>query len=348
MFPLEFPLGILKRNARKGQTILDPFCGRGTTNFAARLLGLQSLGVDSSPVAFAISSAKLVAPNPEAVVDEARSIIADASSARVPEGDFWRLAYDESVLLKLCLIRDALAVDCTTPERIALRGIILGALHGPRQKVLLSYFSNQSPRTYGPKPAYAVRYWTERGMTPPKVDVLELVERKATRLYQPALAALGSARHADSRHVSALEPSSPQGKFDWVITSPPYYGMKTYISDQWLRNWFVGGPATVDYKTAQQLTHAAPADFSRDLATVMNNSAQECREGARLVMRFGGISVRNVDPKQLAVESLKATPWRIDRIKSAGTATSGKRQADNFLKSKSSPMTEYDIWATLN
>lgn len=58
MFPLEFPLGVL-RDATPGQLVVDPFCGRGTTNYAARTLGLPSIGVDSSPVAVALSQAKL-------------------------------------------------------------------------------------------------------------------------------------------------------------------------------------------------------------------------------------------------------------------------------------------------
>ena len=29
----------------------------------------------------------------------------------------------------------------------------------------------------------------------------------------------------------------------WVVTSPPYYGLRTYGPDQWLRQWFLGGPA---------------------------------------------------------------------------------------------------------
>ena len=58
MFPLSFPLGILDRHARKGQRVLDPFCGRGTTNFAARFLDLPALGIDSSPVAAAIRPRK--------------------------------------------------------------------------------------------------------------------------------------------------------------------------------------------------------------------------------------------------------------------------------------------------
>jgi hypothetical protein len=49
MFPLAFPLGVLKRRGQPKQWVLDPFCGRGTTTFAARLLGLPSVSLDSNP-----------------------------------------------------------------------------------------------------------------------------------------------------------------------------------------------------------------------------------------------------------------------------------------------------------
>ena len=48
MFPLDFPLGILKAHARPNARVLDPFSGRGTTNFAARVLGLRTIGIDAS------------------------------------------------------------------------------------------------------------------------------------------------------------------------------------------------------------------------------------------------------------------------------------------------------------
>src|SRR5712691_10633239 len=69
MFPLEFPLGVLTRQSRPQQWVLDPFCGRGTTTFAARLLGLPSVGLDSNPLAAALAAAKLpsVSPTPSAM-----------------------------------------------------------------------------------------------------------------------------------------------------------------------------------------------------------------------------------------------------------------------------------------
>ncbi len=58
MFPLDFPLRYLS-NARPGEWVVDPFCGRETTLYAARLRGLPSVGVDISPVAVAIAQAML-------------------------------------------------------------------------------------------------------------------------------------------------------------------------------------------------------------------------------------------------------------------------------------------------
>jgi SAM-dependent methyltransferase len=170
MFPLEFPLQILRRHAKKRERVLDPFCGRGTTNFAARLMGQYSVGIDTSPVAQAITAAKLMSTSVEAIERELAAILADASPENPPDGEFWRLAFHPKVLADLCRLRSALSVDCRNPARVALRALILGALHGPSQHTP-AYLSNQSPRTYAPKPAYAVRFWSERNLMPKEINL---------------------------------------------------------------------------------------------------------------------------------------------------------------------------------
>ena len=347
MFPLKFPLRILKERAKQDQTVLDPFCGRGTTNFAARLLGLHSLGVDSSPVAAAITAAKLVQVSATEILLAARNILARAEPGEVPSGEFWEWAYHPEVLVELCQLRAALLEDCSTPARIALRGIILGALHGPRQKTFQSYFSNQNPRTYAPKPAYATRYWQSRNLLPLRVNVLDIVERRANRYYDSLPDAKGEARLRDSREASSLLPVQNDARFSWVITSPPYYGMRTYISDQWLRNWFIGGANHVDYTSERQVEHASIDGFAADLRKVWNNAADACAPDATLVVRFGGIGDRRAAPLDLAKASLKDSAWRLATVHSAGSALDGKRQANAFLRKRSKPMVEYDLWARL-
>jgi hypothetical protein len=345
MFPLEFPLGILSRRAASGDRVLDPFCGRGTTNFAARLAGLRSVGVDTSPVAAAITASKLVNTTAEQVLAEASNIIQSATPQIVPDGDFWEWAFHPSVLATICTFRQAFLEDCSTPTRVALRGLVLGALHGPTQITFPSYFSNQCPRTYAPKPGYAVRYWKSRDIRPQLVNVLDIIKRRATRYFSSSFSEGGIVRLADSRFPEALLPESLDDRFAWVITSPPYYGMKTYIPDQWLRNWFVGGISTVDYSIGSQLQHSSPEQFATDLKQVWKNAENCANPKANLVIRFGGITDRNVNPLDLLKHSLADSGWRITTALSAGSANEGKRQANAFLRARTKPVAEYDIWA---
>ncbi|MGC8495412.1 MAG: DNA methyltransferase [Syntrophobacteraceae bacterium] len=347
MFPLDFPLNILKRRAQAGDVVLDPFCGRGTTNFAARLVGLRSLGVDSSPVAAAITASKLATTTVDDILAEARRILTEREARHIPTDEFWRLCFHPTVLDALCRFREVFLEDCTTDARIALRGIVLGALHGPKQKTFPGYFSNQCPRTYAPKPAYATRFWQKRGLEPEPINVLAVIERRAKRYYGTSSDTTGAVRLADSREAEALKPETPDARFDWVITSPPYYGMRTYIPDQWLRNWFVGGPEAVDYSNCDQVVHSSPEDFASDLRQVWCNAENVCAEDAKMVIRFGGITAMRADPLDLIKSSLSASGWRITAIRDAGSASDGKRQADAFLRTKSKPMVEYDVWATV-
>lgn len=352
MFPLDFPLGILKAHAKPNARVLDPFCGRGTTNFAARLLGLQTIGIDASRVAAAATHAKLVAPTPGEVIDAAKAILSDQKEeADIPEGDFWRLAYHDDVLRDLCRIRSALLRRNVVEEHVAaaLRGIILGALHGPVGRTKKSYFSNQSPRTYGPKPAYAVKFWSERELMPPRVDVLGIIADRAQRYYGcVAPYRRGAAIEGDSRNRATMDNACDLvGKFDWIITSPPYYGLRTYLPDQWIRNWFLGGPSTVDYTSKGQLSHNGRDSFISDLRDVWANVGAHCRPGATLVIRFGSIGDRLVeDPARLISTSLEATGWVTTDLRHADNAARGKRQADTFHRKRSAPCDEVDVWAT--
>jgi hypothetical protein len=144
MFPLDFPLNILRERALPGDRVLDPFCGRGTTNFAARLVGLNSLGVDSSPVAAAIAASKIATASPAEIVDEARNILSEQSARQAPSSEFWQWAFHPNVLDALCRFRGGLSRGLHHGCAYRPPRYHLGALHGPKQKTFPSYFSNQS------------------------------------------------------------------------------------------------------------------------------------------------------------------------------------------------------------
>lgn len=346
MFPLDFPHKILSRWAKAGDTVLDPFCGRGTTAMAARLCGLGTTGIDSHPVAAAVTQAKLVTTTPEDIMGALDSILESEPDYPPPSGRFWELVYHHETLSQLTQARHALMSSELNPAQVALRAIILGALHGPLTKTTPSYLSNQCPRTYAPKPGYAIRFWEARGHRPPKRDLRAVVERRAVRCFdEPLPPADGSvALLADSRNPAAFQ-RGRNAPFQWVITSPPYYGMRTYNPDQWLRVWFLGGPDAVDYAQHTQMVHDSPESFLTQLSTVWMNCFSVCRPGARLVVRFGSFPNCRVDPWEMLATSLQSTGWKIVTRRDAGPASAGRRQAEHFGV-RSRPRSEFDLWAT--
>jgi hypothetical protein len=347
MFPIEFPLRVLGHKAKRGHWVADPFCGRGTTNFAARLLGLPSVGIDSSPVAVALTKAKLARARASDIVRVAKTMLDETPKhMSVPQGDFWDLAYERTVLRKLCWLRHQLMLDCMSDSRIILRAILLGALHGPRTKTVLSHLSNQCPRTYAPKPNYAIRFWRKHRMTPPVVDILELLRRRAQRFLkdQPRQTVsrieLGDSRTTDAWNGKMIR---------WIVTSPPYYGMRTYVADQWLRSWFVGGPSKVEYaRPSDELSHASSETFAGELKKVWQGLVPHCHSSAKLVIRFGGIQDRDVNAVELLKSSIRDSGWRLTTVISAGSADSGKRQSKQFLKEDTTPKAEHDYYAVLD
>ena len=348
MFPLSFPSKALRREQRSTAVVLDPFCGRGTTLFAARLRGLAAYGMDSNPTAAAIAAAKLVTTTPSAILRSFDRIIANRAIISVPQGEFWSWAYNAGTLEMLCTLRASLLEDCSSNSRIALRGLILGLLHGPLRKGLPAYFSNQMPRTFAPKPAYSTRYWKEREMRPPRVDVRQLVARKAEWFYGAKHCAIpGNVILGDSRSKNAYSRLLAGQRVDWIITSPPYYGMRTYIPDQWLRLWFAGGPATPLYTVDGQLTHQSTEDFATELRSVWVHCKRVARKGCNLLIRFGSINDRKAEPVALLKQSLNESGWMIKTIREAGSAADGRRQADHFQSSELGANPEYDFWARL-
>lgn len=346
MFRPEFPLSALH-----GVTgwVLDPFCGRGTTNFAARLLGLPSVGIDLSPVAVAIASAKLIAIEPDAVISLARELMSAASEVDVPAGEFWSLAYHPDTLRELCAVRAGLSGSegADDPAAVALRAIMLGALHGPRGKHTQSYLSNQMPRTYATKPEGAVRFWKARRMEPKYVSLVDVVQRRAERAFaQMPRAVAGASIKGDARTIQ-LPPEF--GPFAHVVTSPPYYGMRTYLSDQWLRNWFLGGPPRPDYSADRQMDTRSPDAFAQDLARVWDNVARHAVPGCRMSIRFGAVPSTPSDPGTVIRASLQAASarWEVRSVSDAGASDAGKRQAVQFGFVRSKPITEIDVVATL-
>ncbi len=245
MFPVEFADHTVEYYTSSGATILDPFAGRGTAVFSAASKSRYGMGVELNPVGWVYTQAKLHAAPKDDVIERLREIgrLAARRKSKPCLPVFFSWCFSRRVRQFLLTARKHLEwrhsrVDCT------LMALLMVNMHGKREASL----SNQMRQTKSMSPDYAVNWWKEHNLRPPKVDPVEFMERrikwryaKGSPVTNGSFVYLGDStvRLRDLK-VRASELSLPAATL--LLTSPPYCGVTNYHYDQWLRLWLLGGP----------------------------------------------------------------------------------------------------------
>ena len=292
MFPEDFVTKQLYAYTRRGDTVFDPFSGRGTTVFESLLNGRPAAGVDVSPVAACISGAKADPPTLVSVNRRLRCLEQmqrDALPYDVPEGEFFSACFHVRTLQQLLFLRDRLDWERSRVDRF-IAAVVLGCLHGESHKSP-NCLSNRMPRTISTKPDYSVRWWTTKGYSAPERDVFAVSRSMARyRLQHPPAELRGMVRRRDARAAARCFPSL-RGSVSLMVTSPPYLDTTHHAEDQWLRLWFLGGPERPTSRTLGDDRYTNIEAYWRFLAEAWAGCATLLREEAVIVVRIGGARV---------------------------------------------------------
>lgn len=279
MFPTRFADRVVETYSERGDTVLDPFSGRGTSLFSAAARGRHALGVEINPVGWVYAATKL-APT-QRWRAEARTVEVGrlawrfrCTAKKLPL--FFRSCFSIDVRAFLLAARRHLDWRHSVVDRTVM-AILLIDLHGKRGLAL----SNQMRQTKAMSPDYAIRWWRERELRPPEVDPVAFVNRKIAWRYARGLPCTVESRVylADSTHrLNGLrcvaDRLAPKGA-RLLFTSPPYFGVTNYHYDQWLRLWLLGGPATPQSwgsKHRGKFTH--PDHFRSLLLSAFSNTSE--------------------------------------------------------------------------
>src|SRR4051812_8327783 len=104
VFPESFAARWIGKLSAPGDTVLDPFSGRGTTAFQALLMGRNAIACDVNPVAYCITRAKTGAPqDPTKLLERIDSLAArfapdDWEHGRLGLPPFFHIAYATNTL----------------------------------------------------------------------------------------------------------------------------------------------------------------------------------------------------------------------------------------------------------
>ena len=319
MFPSRFAAAIIKSYTSLGDTVIDPFAGRGTTIFSANALGRRGLGVEISPVGWVYSKAKL-APAPLSEVERRLNQLAhqsdrytDAARALPP---FFKRCFAPGVRRFLLTARAHLDWRRSAPDR-TLMALLLVYLHGKSGYAL----SNQMRQTKAMSPRYAIQWWAERGLKPPTLDVVDFITERIRWRYAKGVVESDGSQVFLGDSVSVLPEIARHfhrrgiRKAKLLLTSPPYFGVTNYHYDQWLRLWLLGfeeeayvprGPSRGRFTNPEHYQHLLDRAFDRAAALTHRDAVIYVRTAVdKFTRKATRTAVRNAFPHKRLVSRLR-------------------------------------------
>lgn len=244
----------IHRYTGKKDTVLDPFCGRGTTPLEAVLMERRALGSDVNPIFSRISAAKL---DPVDLVDAAMFLQGVNFSRPVSlEGynECFSAFFDPDTYREVVNLKSAIAVKSDSAARF-VEMIALSILHGHTAGYLSAYSLPQvsvSPdhqRSMNDRRGVSPEY---RSVAPRVLKKVGLVMRDGDKQRIRDYSESGAIRHADARNLSHIASSS----VNLVLTAPPRPNARAGLMDQWLRGWFCG-LTTKDQKACMEYSFSS-------------------------------------------------------------------------------------------
>ncbi|MCW5605261.1 MAG: hypothetical protein KIT18_12030 [Burkholderiales bacterium] len=243
-FKPQLPAYFIERLSDEGDTVYDPFSGRGTTALEAALLGRNVIANDVNPLSAILTRPRLEVPCVAEVDKRLRAIRFPANAAIDIDLSmfFHRNTLHEILGLRLYLnrrLREGTEDAADRWIRMVATNRLTG--HSP------GFFSVYTlPPNQAATPESQIKINRKLGQTPQYRDVRALILRKSMQLQGALNAADRWRLHEAAARARFLEsdaaatPEIAPGSVQLTVTSPPFLNVVQYARDNWLRCWFNG------------------------------------------------------------------------------------------------------------
>lgn len=299
-FKPELPEYFIARYLKSKGTVLDPFGGRGTTAIQANLMGHRAVHNDLSRVSVFLASSRQTIPDLAELSELAHSL--DLTRApELPESERKRLLpfFHPDTLRELSALREIVR-NASDPGLRYIGLTALSRLHGHSD----GFFSVYSFPQISILPSAQERNNRRRNQAPEYRNVKERIIRKMRRDLSVPLppvfheAARGNRYlNGDSRRLRGIR----AGSIDLVVTSPPFLDKVDYVTDNWMRAWFLGVEEHVEGAGLAILSSLE--DWAGFMHGVLVEMLRVLKPGARAVIEVGDVKSRG---RQVNLEEVLA------------------------------------------
>ena len=301
-FKPQLPAWFIERLTAPGDTVYDPFMGRGTTPLQAALMGRHAIGSDINPLSAALVRPRIAPPPIAAIETRLREL---PWTAAVAADDPLLVFYHQETLSQLTALRGYLMERDAAGQLDAaddwIRMVALGRLtgHSPGFFSVYSMPPNQAVSVAAQRKINAAR-----GQTPPVRDVSALILRKSRALLKdgpPPAGARGEFHTASADCAPAIATDS----VDLVVTSPPFLDVVQYAADNWLRCWFLG----IDADGVEIAMHRRPEDWTAFVSRVFVELGRVVRPGGHVAFEVGEVRGGKVELEALVLQAMAGLPF---------------------------------------
>ena len=243
-FKPQLPDFFLLRYSKKGDIVLDPFSGRGTTTIESALLGRIPISNDINPISRIFTEPRLMPPKFEEILTRLSNITFDINeSADIDLSMFYeRKTEGEIVSLKKYLISKQEEGKEDYIDKW-IRMVATNRLSGHSA----GFFSVYTlPPNQSALQEEQIRINERLNQKPEYRDVKKIILKKSKSLLKDITPEIRENMFHISKYAMFLENDSRSLKevndnsVDITITSPPFINLVDYVKDNWLRLWFNG------------------------------------------------------------------------------------------------------------
>jgi len=248
-FKPQLPRFFIDRLTSEGDTVYDPFGGRGTTIVEAVLSGRIGISNDINPLSEIYAYPRLHLPQYSDVEQRLNEIPFDKKKTSNIDLSMF---YHQDTLGELVSLKDYLELKKSKGQednidkwiRMVATNRLTG--HSP------GFFSVYTlPPNQAVSPESQIKINQKRNQIPGYRDVKKLILKKTRQLLkgvsvseQMFLSKYGNQSvfiNSDARSTNTI----PDNKVQLSVTSPPFLDIVQYVADNWLRCWFNGIDADV-------------------------------------------------------------------------------------------------------
>jgi hypothetical protein len=284
-FKPQLPRFFIERLTAPGQTVYDPFMGRGTTLLEAALLGRIPAGCDVNPLSLILIGPRLQPPG----LEEVRARLGQINLRDHDEfPEDLLVFYHPETLREIAALKKYLG----RPKLDAVdRWISLVALnrltgHSPGFFSVYTLPPNQAVSIKSQRKINA-----DRAQTPPRRHVPELILKKSRALLTDCDASTRATLSSVAKRALLINgaacatPAIADESVSLVVTSPPFLDVVDYAGDNWLRCWFLG----LDAKSIQLTVPKKLESWQAEMTAVFVELHRVLRAGGHVAFEVGEV-----------------------------------------------------------